>query len=71
MSLRALNNFLYMQVASILGIYNTFQVAPWQIIFNSVIGETALHVKELMDWCGIQKLIFFPFLLYSQPIKCN
>lgn len=68
-SLRALNNFLYMQVAYILGGHNTFQVAPRQVIFNSVVAEIALHLKELMDWRGIEKFHFFPFLHSSQPIK--
>lgn len=49
LSLRALNSFLSMQVAYILGIYNAFQVVPWQVIFNSVVVEIALHLKELMD----------------------
>lgn len=35
-SLRALHSFLSMQVAYIFGQYNTFQVAPWQVVFNSV-----------------------------------
>ena len=61
-----------MQVAYILGGHNTFQVAPRQVIFNSLVVEIALHLKELMDWRGIEKLPFFfflSFLLYSQPIK--
>lgn len=48
-SLRALNNFLYRQVAYILCGHNTFQVTPWQVIFNSVVVEMALHLKEIMD----------------------
>ena len=32
-SLRALNNFLFMQVAYILGTCSTFQAAQWQVIF--------------------------------------
>lgn len=58
-----------MQVAYILGRHNTFQVAPWQVIFNSVVVEMALHLKEIMDGCGTEKLHFFSFLLHSQPIK--
>lgn len=49
LSLRALNSFLSKQVAYILGIYNAFQVVPWQVVFNSVVVEIALHLKELMD----------------------
>lgn len=59
-----------MQVAYILGGHNTFQVPPWQVIFNSVVVEIALHLKELMDWSGIEKLHFFS-LSYSIPNQLN
>lgn len=45
-SLRALCNFLYMQAAYIFSIYNTFQVAQWQVISNSEEVEIVLHSKE-------------------------
>lgn len=44
-SLRALNNFLFMQAAYILGMWTTFQAAQWQVIFNSVVVEKALRLK--------------------------